>query len=135
MPWKSGMRSNWPFTGMTGAFIPCSSNTAPVQAPAAIKTRPARASPPGKGSPQTGSTPVYAVQVGAFRDRGRAERLRAEMAARYGVARLVERTEDPGVWRVMVGAEATVDAAGALSARVRRESGEKNVFVVRLDSK
>jgi len=86
-------------------------------------------------SPQTGPAPVYTVQVGAFRDRGRAERLRTEMAARYGAARLVERTEDPGVWRVMVGAEATVDAAGALSARIRRESGEKNVFVVRLDSK
>jgi rare lipoprotein A len=77
---------------------------------------------------------VYVVQVGAFRDRDRAERIRADMAARYGTARIMERPENPGVWRVMVGAEATQDAAGTLLSRIRRESGERNVFVVRLDT-
>jgi rare lipoprotein A len=77
---------------------------------------------------------VFAVQIGAFRDSQTAERVRAQMAARYGAARLVERPEKPGVWRVMVGAEPTPDAARALSSRIRKESGERNAFVVRLDS-
>jgi rare lipoprotein A len=77
---------------------------------------------------------VFSVQVGAFHDRSRAEHTREEMAARYGTARLVERPENPGVWRVMVGAEASQEAANALSARIRRESGEKKAFVVRLDT-
>ena len=77
---------------------------------------------------------VFAVQIGAFRDPQSAERVRAQMAARYGTARLVERPEKPGVWRVMVGAEPTPDAARALSSRIRKESGERNAFVVRLDS-
>src|SRR4029077_14113258 len=33
----------------------------------------------------------FAVQVGAFRDRGNAERLRSRMEARYGAARLIQR--------------------------------------------
>jgi rare lipoprotein A len=77
---------------------------------------------------------VFAVQIGAFRDPQSAERVRAQMAARYGIARLVERPEKPGVWRVMVGAEPSPDAARALSSRIRKESGERNAFVVRLDS-
>jgi rare lipoprotein A len=77
---------------------------------------------------------VFAVQVGAFRDRNNAERVRAAMQSRYGVARLVERAENPGIWRVMVGAEPTQDGAKALSQRIRSESGERNAFVVRLDS-
>ena len=86
------------------------------------------------GVPEGVPAPLYAVQVGAYRDHDNAERIRAEMAARYGAARLVERAEDPGVWRVMVGAEATQDAANSLSTRIRRESHERNAFVVRLDS-
>ena len=77
---------------------------------------------------------VFAVQIGAFRDTQTAERVRAPMAAHYGTARLVERPENPGVWRVMVGAEPTPDAARALSSRIRKESGERKTFVVRLDS-
>src|ERR1039457_4594993 len=69
---------------------------------------------------------LFAVQIGAFRD--------PQTAARYGTARLVERPEKPGVWRIMVGAEPTPDAARALSSRIRKESGERNTFVVRLDS-
>src|SRR5208283_1115661 len=37
--------------------------------------------------------PVYVVQVGAFQDRATAERIRSQMEARYGRARLVERKE------------------------------------------
>jgi rare lipoprotein A len=77
--------------------------------------------------------PVYVVQVGAFQDRATAERIRSRMEARYGRARLVERKENPGVWRVMVGHESTLEAANALRARIRRESGERKAFAVRLD--
>jgi rare lipoprotein A len=42
---------------------------------------------------------LFAVQVGAFRDRANAERLRSQMEARYGSARLLQRAENPAVWR------------------------------------
>lgn len=76
----------------------------------------------------------FAVQVGVFRDRQNAERVRRDMEARYGAARLVLREGSPVMWRVLVGSEGSEDAAGALSDRIRRESGEKSAFVVRLDS-
>jgi rare lipoprotein A len=73
----------------------------------------------------------FAVQVGAFRDKNNAERVREQMAARYGAARLVGRAE---LWRVLVGAEPTEQGANALAERIRRESGENRAaFVVRLD--
>ena len=81
-----------------------------------------------------GSAALFAVQVGAYRDRERAERVRADMAARYGSARLVLKQGNPDVWRVLVGAEATQDGARALSGRISRESGERTALVVRLDS-
>jgi len=84
--------------------------------------------------PQTMEPAVFAVQVGAFRNRENADRLRDAMAARYGAARVVPRQGNPDLWRVLVGAEATTDAAGALAARIHAETGENNGFVVRLDS-
>ena len=86
------------------------------------------------GVPEGAPVPVYVVQVGAFQDRGIAERIRTEMESRYGRARIAERKENPGVWRVMVGHEASLDAANALRARIRRETNEKKAFAVRLDS-
>jgi len=77
----------------------------------------------------------FAVQVGAFRDRRNAERVRSRMEARYGTARLVERPGNPEVWRVLVGSEPTENQANGLADRIRRESDEKTApFVVRLDS-
>ncbi len=80
------------------------------------------------------SAAAFAVQVGAFRDRGNAERLRARMEAAYGSARIVLRDGDPALWRVLVGQETTETEAQTLSDKIRREIGEKNAFVVRLDS-
>jgi hypothetical protein len=57
------------------------------------------------------------------------------MAARYGTAQLLERIENPGVWRVVVGNWTTADAAKARLSQIRRESGEKKSFVIRLDPK
>ena len=73
----------------------------------------------------------YAVQAGAFQDKDRAERLRILLEQRYGPARLVPRRGDQVVWRVLVGREQSEDAAYALAARVRNDSGA--AFVVRLD--
>ena len=65
----------------------------------------------------------------------RAEGLRQRMAERYGSARLVQRPENPGVWRVLVGAEPTQEGAGQLAGRIRQDSFEKTAcFVVRIDS-
>ncbi len=82
--------------------------------------------------PEGAPTGMFAVQVGAFHDRVNAEKTRAEMAARFGRARIMERPENPGVWRVMVGYEVTEDAANALLSRVTQET-EIKAFVVRLN--
>jgi rare lipoprotein A len=79
---------------------------------------------------------IFGVQVGAFRDRVNAERLRAEMQSRYGSARLVQRADSPDLWRVLVGSEATEEGANGLAERIRKERGEKSAaFVVRVDSR
>ena len=78
---------------------------------------------------------IFAVQVGLFRDRSNAERLRQEMEARYGGSRVIFRPGEPDHWCVLVGARATENQAKALAARIRQESGEKSsAFVVRVDS-
>jgi rare lipoprotein A len=78
---------------------------------------------------------LFAVQVGAFRERANAERLRSRMEARYGSARLLQRAENPSVWRVLVGAETSEDGANRLAERIRQDSVEKvSAFVVRIDT-
>ena len=77
----------------------------------------------------------FAVQVGAFRDEGNAERFRERMEAQYGWARLLRRAGDSELWRVLVGSEPTQDQANKLAERIRQDSGENRAaFVVRLDS-
>ncbi len=86
-------------------------------------------------TPANAPAGLFAVQVGAFRERANAERLRASMAASYGFARLLQRAENPVLWRVLVGEEPTEEAAGALAQRMRQNSVEKFTgFVVRIDS-
>ncbi len=78
---------------------------------------------------------LFAVQVGAFRDRANAERLRSQMETRFGAARLLQRAENPAIWRVLVGAETSEDGANRLAERIRQDSVEKTAaFVVRIDS-
>ncbi len=78
---------------------------------------------------------LFAVQVGAFRDRANAERLRSQMESRYGSARLLQRPEDPTLWRVLVGAETSEDGANRLAERIRQDYPEKTPgFVVRIDT-
>jgi rare lipoprotein A len=86
-------------------------------------------------TPPVVSPGLFAVQVGAFRDRANAERLRSRMESRYGSARLLQRAENPSVWRVLVGAETSEDSANRLAERIRQDSVEKSpAFVVRVDS-
>ena len=86
-------------------------------------------------TPPEAAPGLFGVQVGAFRNRENAEGLRKRMADRYGTARLLERAESPGLWRVLVGAEASLEAANQLAARIRQDSVEKNRgLVVRIDS-
>ena len=85
--------------------------------------------------PEVPEPGLFAVQVGAFRDRRNAERVRSEMETRYGPARLVMRAGNPSMWRVLVGSEPSEDQANSLAVRIRQESGEKSqAFVVRVDS-
>ncbi|MBZ5575453.1 MAG: septal ring lytic transglycosylase RlpA family protein [Acidobacteriia bacterium] len=85
--------------------------------------------------PDTEAAGLFAVQVGAFSNRRRAERLRHRMESRYGLARVVERDGTSGLWRVLVGSEPTEDKAAALAQRIRKDSGENTpAFVVRVDA-
>jgi rare lipoprotein A len=82
-------------------------------------------------APAAAAPTAFAVQVGVFRDRSNAERDRAGMQARYGHAQVVL---EKGFWRVLVGQEATEEAAEALAARIRQDFPEKKTsFVVRID--
>lgn len=73
----------------------------------------------------------YAVQIGAFEDRSRAETLRQEMEHQYRSARLVVRSANPPLWRVLVGEEPDLESAARLQERIR-ESG-RTAFIVRID--
>ncbi|HZT31004.1 MAG TPA: septal ring lytic transglycosylase RlpA family protein [Bryobacteraceae bacterium] len=85
--------------------------------------------------PAAAGPALFAVQVGAFRDKSNAERLRHEMEVKYGAARLVLRPGDPPLWRVLVGSEPTQAGAGSLRERIKSDGGSNGAaFVVRVDS-
>jgi rare lipoprotein A len=75
------------------------------------------------------STDQFAVQIGAFRDKAHADQLRQQYEQLFGSARLVFHA--PGVWRVLVGREPSMESANALLARILERT--KPAFVVRLD--
>ena len=81
--------------------------------------------PAGEGATQ------FAVQVGAFADRGRADQIRSAMEQRYGSARLGLRHGSPPLWRVLVGQETNLDSAHQLAQHLEGEVD--HCFVVRLD--
>jgi rare lipoprotein A len=74
---------------------------------------------------------LFAVQIGAFRDKDRAQKLRADYESRFGSARIVYRAGDPPLWRVLVGRESSLEAANTLLARILEQTHP--AFVVRLD--
>lgn len=74
---------------------------------------------------------LFAIQVGAFREKARAVALEEQVRAQYGAARIVERGGDPVMYRVLAGEYETAAQAEAVAAQ-HRESGGAGV-VVRLD--
>lgn len=83
-------------------------------------------------TPEAQLAPVaFAVQVGAFKDRRKAERLVSSLKGRYPGCQLVRRESAAPPWRVLVGRETNLDAAEALADQLRVELG--SAFVVRLD--
>jgi rare lipoprotein A len=82
--------------------------------------------------PATPAPGFFSVQVGAFRSRDNAERLRADLARRYGVA-FVQKYDGPQglFYRVRVGRESDIPAAQALAGKLRQQNFTP--FVVRMD--
>ena len=75
---------------------------------------------------------LFAVQVGAFREKANADHEIETMTA-YGGAVSVMRPGNPPVWRVLAGRENSQQAAESLAARIRSEQHVPEAFVVRLD--
>jgi len=76
---------------------------------------------------------LFAVQIGAFREKKNADRAEQNMIAAYGAAKAVLRAGDTPIWRILAGRENTPEAAEALAQRIRAEQHEPQAFVVRLD--
>ena len=85
------------------------------------------------GTPAISEPALFAVQVGAFREKANADRAERNMIAAYGTAKAVLRVGDPPVWRILAGRENSQDAAETLAQRIRAEQHEPQAFVVRLD--
>ena len=83
-------------------------------------------------APANEGVALFAVQVGAYLDRGKADAEQKLMQSRYGAARVVL---EKGYWRVIVGQPASEDQAAVLASRIRKDFPEKKeAFVVRIDS-
>jgi rare lipoprotein A len=85
------------------------------------------------GTPAVPEPAIFAVQIGAFRDKANADRAERNMIAAYGAAKAVLRGGEPPVWRILAGRENSTEAAEALAKRIRTEQREPQAFVVRLD--
>ena len=80
---------------------------------------------------ETPALPGYAVQVGLFNDKSRAESLKERLSRRYQPVTLVPRQGARVQWRVLVGDKPTQEEAEALAAVLRKQLGE--AFVVLKD--
>jgi rare lipoprotein A len=77
---------------------------------------------------------IYAVQIGAFRNRDNAERLQARAAAQFSFVMIQSFDRGDGMYhRVRVGRESSIEAAQALAARLRAAGLATETFVVRLN--
>jgi rare lipoprotein A len=85
--------------------------------------------------PATASGDSFAVQVGAFRIRANAERLRAAMELRFGSAIIVPRQGNPVLWRVVTGRYRSPEAARTFAQQIRSEESDSigPAFIQRLD--
>jgi cell division septation protein DedD len=77
---------------------------------------------------------IFAVQVGAFRDRSNAERLKERIKSQFGPVIIQDFEGGDGLlYRVRVGHESTEDAARALAQSLCRANLATGTFVVRLN--
>jgi len=83
----------------------------------------------------TSSEPgLFAVQVGAFRDRHNADRMKSLIEARYGPVVIQGFDRGDGIfYRVRAGSEGSEDAARELAQKLRRENLATETFVVRMN--
>ena len=71
----------------------------------------------------------YAVQVGLFNDKGKAESLKAHLSRKYQPVTLVAREGARTQWRVLVGDKPTEEEAQALATILRKQVGEALVVL------
>lgn len=71
----------------------------------------------------------YAVQVGLFNDKSKAESLKDRLSKRYQPVTLVPREGAREQWRVLVGDKPTVEEAEALGVVLRKQVGEALVVL------
>ena len=83
--------------------------------------------------PANAGQAYYAVQVGAFRERANADRMKQSMADAHGAANMVLRGGEPPLWRVLAGRVTSTAAAEALAQTIRQDQKVPEAFVVRLD--
>jgi rare lipoprotein A len=77
---------------------------------------------------------IFAVQVGAFKDRSNAELLKERIQSQFGPVIIQNFDRGDGLfYRVRVGHESTEDAARSLAQSLRRANLVAETFVVRLD--
>jgi hypothetical protein len=77
---------------------------------------------------------IFAVQVGAFKDRSNAERQRERIGPQFGPVIIQDFERRDGLfYRVRVGHESTEDAARTLAQSLRRANLATETFVVRLN--
>lgn len=77
---------------------------------------------------------VFAVQVGAFRDRNNAERLKQRIESQFGPVIIQSFDRGDGLFhRVRVGQEGSEDAARALAIQLQQAGFATETFVVRLN--
>jgi len=81
--------------------------------------------------PSAMTNALFAVQVGAFQEKTRADQLRERMEQEYGNAGIALRDGNPPLWRVLAGREQSESKAAALAERIRAEVGP--AFLVRLN--
>jgi cell division septation protein DedD len=75
---------------------------------------------------------IFAVQVGAFRDRSNAERLKERIGSQFGPVTIQDFERGDGLlYRVRVGHASTEDAARALAQSLRKANLATGTFVVR----
>ena len=71
----------------------------------------------------------YAVQVGLFNDKAKAENLKAHLSRKYQPVTLVAREGARTQWRVLVGDKPTEEEAQALATILRKQVGEALVVL------